>query len=160
SPASGASARSPGSMRCAPRSPRTSPTPARFSTLPVSRAEPGGARRGRRLTVVVPATAHGERLGRFLATRAQLGTRPPVKQLVSGGRGQVDGVARRAGFLLRAGAEIAIDVPAPEPARVEPEDIGLEVLFEDAALLAINKPPGMVVHPAPGARRGTVVAAV
>jgi 23S rRNA pseudouridine1911/1915/1917 synthase len=56
--------------------------------------------------------------------------------------------------------QVAVDVPAPPASTIEPEAVPLVVLYEDASLIAIDKPPGMVVHPAPGARRGTVVHAL
>ena len=61
---------------------------------------------------------------------------------------------------LRAGMEIAVDVPPPPPSALEAQDIPLRVLYEDADLLVIDKPAGMVVHPAPGARRDTLVNAL
>ena len=112
------------------------------------------------LELIVPPAADGVRLDHFLVASTSLGTRSQVKHLVTAGRVRIDGVVRKAGHVLRAGSRLAIDVPAPAPTAVEAEAIPLDVLFEDEALLAINKPPGMVVHPAPGARRGTVVAAV
>jgi 23S rRNA pseudouridine1911/1915/1917 synthase len=114
----------------------------------------------RRIAVVAGAEAAGERLDRFLTTRAAIGTRSRVKQLVDAGCVRVDGAVRKAGFVLRAGMRVVVDVPAPPPSAIEPEALPLTVLYEDADLLAIDKPPGMVVHPAPGARRGTVVNAL
>jgi 23S rRNA pseudouridine1911/1915/1917 synthase len=61
---------------------------------------------------------------------------------------------------VEAGARIAIDPLPPEPLTAEPEALPLDVLYEDDDVLAIDKPPGMVVHPAPGAPRGTVVNAL
>jgi len=114
----------------------------------------------RRIVVTVGADAAGARLDRFLATVPGLGTRSHVKHLVDAERVQVDGRARKAAFVLRTGMTVAIDVPAVVASTLEPEALPLTVLYEDAALVAIDKPPGMVVHPAPGARRGTVVHAL
>ena len=61
---------------------------------------------------------------------------------------------------VKAGDGFLLDVPPPLPAAPEPEAIPLDVAFEDAALIVVNKPAGMVVHPAPGAARGTLVAAL
>jgi len=113
-----------------------------------------------RLRLVVPAEAAGQRLDRFLSTVAPVGTRSRAKQLIDGGRVRVDGSARKSAHLVRGGELVDVDVPPPEPLSVEPEDIPLRVLYEDDELLAIDKPPGMVVHPAPGARRGTLVHAL
>jgi 23S rRNA pseudouridine1911/1915/1917 synthase len=114
----------------------------------------------RRVVLRVPATAAGARLDVFLAGTAELGTRSQAKQLIDAGRVRVDGVARKGGYVVRAGSTVDVEVPAPEPLSVEPEALPVHVLYEDADLLAIDKPPGMVVHPAPGSRRGTVVNAL
>jgi 23S rRNA pseudouridine1911/1915/1917 synthase len=116
--------------------------------------------RASRLVVRVPVEAAGMRLDRFLATLPELGTRSRAKGLIDDGRVAVDGLPRKSAHAVKAGERIAVTVPPPEPTGVEPEALPLVVLYEDAHLLAIDKPPGMVVHPAPGARRGTVVSAV
>jgi 23S rRNA pseudouridine1911/1915/1917 synthase len=113
-----------------------------------------------RVELVVPAAAAGARLDRFLAESAAIGTRSQAKRLIDAGRVRVDGVARKSAHALAAGARVTVDVDAPAPAGVEAEPVGLDVLWEDADLLVVNKPPGMVVHPAPGARRGTLVNAL
>src|SRR4029077_16033247 len=73
---------------------------------------------------------------------------------------RVGGQVRKGAFALPAGARVLVDLPEPEPLGVVPEAVALTVLYEDDALLAIDKPAGMVVHPAPGARRGTLVNAL
>ena len=100
------------------------------------------------------------RLDRFLAATGQVGTRSQAKHLIDAGHVRVDGAVRKGGYILRAGAAVEADVPAVEPLSVEAEALPVSVLYEDADLLAIDKPPGMVVHPAPGARRGTLVNAL
>jgi 23S rRNA pseudouridine1911/1915/1917 synthase len=69
-------------------------------------------------------------------------------------------VARKASFVLRAGMRVAAELPEAVVPSVAAEALPLTVLHEDAALIAIDKPPGMVVHPAPGSRSGTVVNAL
>ena len=94
-------------------------------------------------------------------TLPELGTRSQAKRLIDAGRVRVDGAAAQGGArAARRRARRASTLPPPEPTGVEPEALPLVVLYEDAHLLAIDKPPGMVVHPAPGARRGTVVNAL
>ncbi|MFQ5914456.1 MAG: RluA family pseudouridine synthase [Nitrospinota bacterium] len=66
----------------------------------------------------------------------------------------------RPGRLLRAGERIVVTVPPPEPAEAVPEDIPLDVPYEDAHILIVNKPAGLVVHPAAGHARGTLVNAL
>ena len=115
---------------------------------------------GRRLELVVPASAAGVRLDRFLAESPGVGTRSQAKRLIDAGRVRVDGVARKSAHALAAGARVVVVLDVPLPTTIEPEDVPLVVLYEDAHLLAVDKPPGMVVHPAPGARRGTLVNAL
>jgi 23S rRNA pseudouridine1911/1915/1917 synthase len=113
-----------------------------------------------RLVLVVPPAGAGLRLDRFLAGAPAVGTRSRAKQLIDAGHVHVDGVARKGAHVLRAGAQLEVTLPPPQPLGVEPEARPLTILYEDADLLAIDKPPGLVVHPAPGARRGTLVNAL
>jgi len=112
------------------------------------------------LARTVPSAAAGMRLDRFVASLPGIGTRSQAKQLIDAGRVRVDGIARKRALPLHAGARITVSVPLAPRARVEPEPLPLTVLYEDDAVIAIDKPPGIVVHPAPGARRGTVVNAL
>jgi 23S rRNA pseudouridine1911/1915/1917 synthase len=108
---------------------------------------------------VPPLTAE-TRLDVFLVAGGVALTRSQAKKWIDAGHVRVDGVARKAGFALAGGEFIEVAKPAEPPAVAEPEDIPLRVLFEDDDVLAIDKPPGMVVHPAPGAWHGTVVNAL
>jgi 23S rRNA pseudouridine1911/1915/1917 synthase len=112
------------------------------------------------IVLEVPAEADGMRLDRFVAGAPAVRTRSQAKQLIDAGRVRVDGRPRKSAHVLRRGARVEVDVPPPAPLTVEPEPVPLRVLYEDEDLLAIDKPPGMVVHPAPGARRGTLVNAL
>jgi 23S rRNA pseudouridine1911/1915/1917 synthase len=110
--------------------------------------------------VTVPAEAAGVRLDRFLASLPEVGTRARGRQLIDAGCVTVDGGARKPAAELRPGMRIAVELPPPVPSPLEPQDIPLRVLYEDAALLVVDKPAGMVVHPAPGAARDTLVNAL
>ena len=110
--------------------------------------------------LAVPPRAAGVRLDRFLADVPAVGTRSQAKRLVDAGRVTVDGATRKSAFALRAGARVEIVLPEPLPLEVAPEPLPLAILHEDEDLVAIDKPPGLVVHPAPGARRGTLVNAL
>lgn len=114
----------------------------------------------RRLVWTVGAGDGGVRLDLFLTRKGVLGTRSQVARLIAAGRVLLRGRSGKAGVLLRIGDEVTAE---PQPfalLQAEAEPIALEVLYEDDALLAINKPPGMVVHPAPGHQRGTLVSAL
>ncbi len=87
-------------------------------------------------------------------------TRSQAKSWIDAGHVRVDGKVRKAGFALAGGEALEVRPPAEAPARAEPEDLPLEILYEDDDVLAVDKPAGMVVHPAPGAWRGTVVNAL
>ncbi|MCS6970013.1 MAG: RluA family pseudouridine synthase [Planctomycetota bacterium] len=107
----------------------------------------------------VPREAAGQRLDVWLA--AALGcTRSLVQRLLDDGRCAIYPGKARAGRSLTGGELVSIEVPEVEPASVEPEDIPLSVLHEDEHLLVVDKPAGMVVHPAIGHTRGTLVNAL
>ena len=102
----------------------------------------------------------GARLDQFLAGRTGL-TRSRVLQLVEQGCVCVDGAASgKAGLKLRAGQEVEMEVPSAKPAQVEAQDIPLSILYQDADIAVVDKPCGMVVHPAAGNEDGTLVNAL
>lgn len=72
----------------------------------------------------------------------------------------VNGLAKKANYKVRQGDKIKVLIPAPRESTAEPENIPLEILYEDEDVLVVNKPQGMVVHPAPGAWTGTMVNAL
>lgn len=109
---------------------------------------------------VVTAGQEGARLDHFLTARGELGTRSQVQRLIEGGCVEVDGRRTKAGARLRAGQRVSAVRPRPRPLTLKPEPIALDVIYEDETLLAINKPAGLVVHPAPGHWEGTVVNAL
>jgi 23S rRNA pseudouridine1911/1915/1917 synthase len=100
------------------------------------------------------------RLDRFLQTRAPDLSRTRLQSLITAGRVLVDGRARKASHRLRGGERVSVDVPPPVPLALEPESIPLDVVYEDAALLVVNKPAGLVVHPGAGHPTGTLVHAL
>ena len=88
-------------------------------------------------------------------------SRSRIEGLVKSGFVTVNGaVAEKAGMKVFPDDEIVVEIPPPVPAVPEPEDIPLDVVFEDADMLVVNKAPGMVVHPAPGHFTGTLVNAL
>jgi len=108
--------------------------------------------------VVSPAQA-GQRLDRFLADLTSA-TRSHIKLLIDHERVRVAGKSKKAGYVLRPQEEIEV-LPLPAlPNTATPEEIPLTILYEDEFFAAINKPAGMVVHPAPGQWHGTVVNAL
>lgn len=114
----------------------------------------------RRFLWTVSAADAGVRLDLFLTRQGVLGSRSQVARLIAADRVLVRGRSGKAGVLLRTGDEVTAEPQPSASLPAEAEPIALDVLYEDDVLLAINKPPGMVVHPAPGHQRGTLVSAL
>ena len=113
-----------------------------------------------RRSFVVGAEDAGVRLDRFLQARAPDLSRTRLQALIATGRVHVAGGQPKASHRLRAGARVTIEVPPPEPVSLTAEAIPLDVVYEDAELLVVNKPTGLVVHPGAGHRTGTLVHAL
>ena len=100
------------------------------------------------------------RLDVFVADAAQI-TRSRAGSLIKDGCAAVDGATQtKAGFALKPGARVTIDIPEAAPSRAEAEDIDLNILYQDEDVAVVFKPSGMVVHPAAGNERGTLVNAL
>jgi len=106
------------------------------------------------------AVESNARLDKFLAERVPELSRSAAQRLIAGGQVTVDGEPARPSHKVRRGAAIVVLLPAEEPAELVPEAIPLDIVYEDQVLLVVNKPAGMVVHPAPGHPGGTLVNAV
>ncbi|MGN0852497.1 MAG: RluA family pseudouridine synthase [Kiritimatiellia bacterium] len=102
-----------------------------------------------------------DRLDVWLAACCEGFSRARVQGLLKAGRVSVNGVAvARARQKVRPGDAVALTIPPPVPAAPEPEDIPLAIVFEDDDILVLDKPAGLVVHPAPGHPTGTLVNAL
>lgn len=118
------------------------------------------------LTFVANAENTGQRLDVFLASRLEDASRARVQQLIGKGDVLVNGSVERSSFRLRGSEEVIVTAPiSAPPLRALPEDIPIEVVYEDDALAIINKPAGMMVHAGAGAtddarNRGTLVNAL
>jgi 23S rRNA pseudouridine1911/1915/1917 synthase len=108
----------------------------------------------------VPVDDAGCRLDQFLATRLGGRTRSQIQRLIREGRVGLDRTAARPGVAVRAGDVVRVDIPAPAPATPSPEALALDILYDDADLVVVDKPAGMVVHPAAGHANGTLVNAL
>ena len=106
------------------------------------------------------ASEGGERLDSFLASQIEDATRSAVTALIEKGEVTVNGAPQKKNYKLKVGDVVSLTIPDPVPLDVEPEDIPLEILFEDEHLLVVNKPKGMVVHPAAGNYNHTLVNAL
>ena len=115
----------------------------------------------RELILTAQTEDAGQRLDAWLAANAELDmTRSAVQQLAEQGRILRNGRTARKNEKLCAGDSIRLEIPDPQPPDVLPQDIPLEIVYEDAELLVVNKPKGMVVHPAAGHPDGTLVNAL
>jgi 23S rRNA pseudouridine1911/1915/1917 synthase len=101
-----------------------------------------------------------KRLDLFLANRESELSRAGLQRLIQDGHIKVNGLSVKASYKIRPGDRILLTIPRPQPLELKPEPIPLEVMYEDAALLVLNKPVGLVVHPAPGHWSGTLVNAL
>ena len=101
-----------------------------------------------------------QRLDAFLASSLDGLTRSQATRLIESGEVAVEGRAVSKSYKLAGGEDIAVTLPEPEPVEAVPQDIPLDVVYEDADVIVVNKPSGMVVHPAPGHPDGTLVNAL
>jgi len=108
----------------------------------------------------VDARAAGDRLDRFLTGELPHLSRSRLQALIKSGHVTLNGKPARPGDKVRTGAVVTVTEPPAEPSLLEPEEIPLDVLYEDTDLLVLNKPPGLVVHPAAGHTRHTLVHAL
>ena len=108
----------------------------------------------------VASVSNRERLDVFLSTQHEKIRRSRLKKLIVDGLVTVNGVVRPVGYKIREGDQITLQVPASVPLDTAAEPIPLNIIFEDEYLLALNKPAGIVVHPAPGHYTGTLVNAL
>jgi 23S rRNA pseudouridine1911/1915/1917 synthase len=107
--------------------------------------------------VVVPPDAAGERLDRFLAGVAEVGSRSAAERLLAERKVSVDGSLRAKSYRLESGQVVAFEPPERRETTLVPEDVPLRIAYEDEHLLIVDKPAGVVVHPSAGHPGGTLV---
>jgi 23S rRNA pseudouridine1911/1915/1917 synthase len=113
-----------------------------------------------RTEFIVTAGESPKRLDHFLASREPYYSRSALQRLIEEGHITVDEQVVKPSRKIKPGDRILLVVPRPEPLDIQPEPIPLHILYEDEALLVLNKPAGLVVHPAPGHWTGTMVNAL
>ena len=111
-------------------------------------------------SLVVATGEAGQRLDRYLAERLPEVSRTRVQELIAEGRVRVDGVSAKRAHRVAAGEVIQAEVLPKPPLEAVPEAIPLEILYEDADVIVVNKPAGMAVHGGAGTARGTLVNAL
>ncbi len=102
----------------------------------------------------------GVRLDKFVVDKCPGLSRTHVQKLIAGGHVTVNGLAARASLKLNVGDEVSVLIPPTPPSPLSPEAIPLNIVYEDADLLVVDKPPGLTVHPAPGHPTHTLVNAI
>ena len=102
----------------------------------------------------------GARLDRFVADRLPDLSRSTVQHLIAGGHVFVDGQQRKPKFRMTPGEVVTVEVPSAAPDEIGPDYFPLDIVYEDANIIVVNKPAGLVVHPAPGHLRGTLANAL
>lgn len=112
-----------------------------------------------KLIKVIPDSAN-QRIDKFLSSYDSTLSRSFIQRLIDNGSVTVNGKFAKSSYKLKEGDEIKIEIPELEPSTVKPEPIPLDILYEDESVIVINKPAGMVVHPAAGNYSGTLVNAL
>ncbi len=110
--------------------------------------------------IEVTAKESGERIDALLARQEAISSRSAAAKLLEGGRVTVCGAAVRKNYRVSAGDTFTVALPEPAPVETEAQPIPLDVVYEDGDVIVVNKPRGMVVHPAPGHPDGTLVNAL
>ncbi|MDD3272280.1 MAG: RluA family pseudouridine synthase, partial [Syntrophomonadaceae bacterium] len=100
--------------------------------------------------IIVVEEMDGERLDAMVAEQVEQLSRSVVKSLINDGQVLVNGARQKASYHVREGDEITIEIPQPQVLELNPRDIPLEIIYQDEDLAVINKPKGLVVHPAHG----------
>ncbi|MBI3615514.1 MAG: RluA family pseudouridine synthase [Candidatus Omnitrophica bacterium] len=112
------------------------------------------------MTLTIPPDAIPQRLDRYLTVILPDSSRAQIQKLISGGHIQVDGKSVKPSHRIIPGKKLSIEIPPPAPMNLKPEPIPLKIVYEDKYLLVVNKPAGLVVHPAAGNPSGTLVNAL
>ena len=112
------------------------------------------------LKTTIPSFSDGERLDVFLAANLSDLTRSAAQRLLDSGRVTLEGTVVKKNHRTSAGESFIVILDEPQPPLAVPQDIPLDIVYEDFDLIVVNKPQGMVVHPAPGHPDGTLVNAL
>lgn len=113
-----------------------------------------------RFTWTVKEEESGQRIDRYLSGKSSFPSRAYLQKLIKAEQVRVNGLPVKASYKLESADEIEVDYEEPQPLQVQAQPIPLEILYEDGDLIVINKPRGMVVHPAAGNYQGTLVNAL
>src|SRR5436190_19259171 len=105
----------------------------------------------------IPPELAGQRLDAAVAALQSGLSRAYGQQLIAAGQVRLNGAPAKPSARLKAGDQVTVEIPPLAPVATQPEAIPLTIVFEDEAVLVVDKPAGLVVHPAPGHATGTLV---
>jgi len=108
-------------------------------------------------TFTAPLEDEGERLDRWLTAQLVGRSRAEIQRLIRMKKILVNGETAKPSRLLRSGDRVVVELPPPGPSAPEPEPLPLKIIYEDGEIIVVEKPVGLVTHPAPGHPRGTLV---
>src|SRR5438445_9134734 len=108
-------------------------------------------------TITVPEENRGVRLDRFLVSVVGDQSRSQLQRLIEDGHVLVGGSRAKSNQPVKPGDRITIDIPEPVDSSVQPESLPIRIVYQDSDLIVVDKPAGMVVHPAAGHTGGTLV---
>lgn len=111
-------------------------------------------------TYIAGNSDEGQRLDAWLVEKMGSLTRSHIQKLILQGMVKVDGSIVKSGFKIKTGMQIMVNIPEPVPLTLQPQEIPLDIIFEDQDIVVINKPKNLVVHPAAGNWEGTLVNAL
>jgi 23S rRNA pseudouridine1911/1915/1917 synthase len=109
-----------------------------------------------RITLTVNEKDAGQRIDKWLATQKDW-SRSQIQEWIKNGNVRIEGHRLKTKDKVASGAVVSINIPDPEPLDVMPENLSLDIIYEDGDVIVVNKPRGMVVHPASGHLTGTLV---
>jgi 23S rRNA pseudouridine1911/1915/1917 synthase len=109
---------------------------------------------------IVSSEEAGQRLDQYLASKLPDVSRSHIQRLIRSGCVQVSTGQIKPGLVIGQGLHVAVEIPPPAPATPQPEPLPLAIIYDDADIVVVDKPAGMVVHPAAGHRTGTLVNAL
>lgn len=121
---------------------------------------PGSKEEESPIHLVVPESKKGLRVDLFLLETGRFSSRHQIQRLIQKGSVRVNRISIKPSYRLKPHDEIVVEIPPPDPDPTRPDPIPLHIIHEDHDLLVVNKPAGMVVHPAAGHRRNTLVNAL
>ena len=113
-----------------------------------------------KLTLTTTESDAGGRLDAYLAANLEATTRSGAVKLIESGKVTIGGKVPAKNYKLRGGETVEVELPDPEPIELVAQDIPLDIVYEDSDVIVVNKPKGLVVHPAPGHPDGTLVNAL